>query len=254
MKFSMIVMDLDGTLLREDRSISPKTQQVLNACREGGSKLVFATNRAKEAVMRFGELLQPWAMILSSGAQVLVGDTCIYQRRLAGDIADALLARCAQEPSVIHISARLAQAHYANYDPNHPDYMDSVYCDFSRPLGQEAEKISFASTSPAFTQNLREAFPSCHIAGFTGEQWYRAVPKEVNKETALQVLADYGGLSLEEAVAFGDDDIDVGMLRLCGTGVAMGNGNERVKAAASHVCQSNEEDGLARWLEANWKN
>ena len=50
-------------------------------------------------------------------------------------------------------------------------------------------------------------------------------------------------------IAFGDDHNDVGMLKLCGTGVAMGNAIDEVKKAADFVTLTNDEDGVAAFLE-----
>ena len=57
-------------------------------------------------------------------------------------------------------------------------------------------------------------------------------------------------MNLGEIVAFGDDTPDIGMLRLCGLGVAMSNAIPAVKAAADVVIGANDEDGIAQWLEA----
>jgi len=57
------------------------------------------------------------------------------------------------------------------------------------------------------------------------------------------------GMTLAEIAAFGDDTPDIGMLRLCGLGVAMGNAIPAVKAAADVVIGTNDEDGIAEWLE-----
>ena len=56
---------------------------------------------------------------------------------------------------------------------------------------------------------------------------------------------------MPEVVAFGDDLNDVDMLRGCGTGVAMANALDEVKLAADEVCGGNDEDGVAKWIEAN---
>ena len=57
------------------------------------------------------------------------------------------------------------------------------------------------------------------------------------------------GIALEDVTAFGDDAPDIGMLKLCGTGVAMGNAIDSVKEAADIVIGSNDEDGIAKYLE-----
>lgn len=54
---------------------------------------------------------------------------------------------------------------------------------------------------------------------------------------------------VSEIIAFGDDYADIGMLKLCGIGVAMGNAIQEVKEAANAITLSNEEDGVAAYLE-----
>ena len=57
------------------------------------------------------------------------------------------------------------------------------------------------------------------------------------------------GVPASQIVAFGDDFNDIGMLKVCGTGIAMDNAIEEVKNAADQVCDSNEADGVAKWME-----
>lgn len=58
------------------------------------------------------------------------------------------------------------------------------------------------------------------------------------------------GFGTDSIIAFGDDFADMGMLKLCGLGVAMGNAIEEVKNSADLVIGSNDEDGIAAYLEA----
>ena len=60
---------------------------------------------------------------------------------------------------------------------------------------------------------------------------------------------DYGGFSTDSIIAFGDDYADIGMLELCGTGVAMGNAIDEVKERADIVIGSNDEEGIADFIE-----
>ena len=52
-----------------------------------------------------------------------------------------------------------------------------------------------------------------------------------------------------KAVAFGDDYNDIEMLRDCGIGVAVANAIPEVKTAADYICDTNDNDGVAKWLE-----
>lgn len=65
--------------------------------------------------------------------------------------------------------------------------------------------------------------------------------------TALKAL----GITPEEATAFGDDLVDIDMLRACGFGVAVSNALPEVKEAADYITASNDEDGVAKWLESH---
>lgn len=77
--------------------------------------------------------------------------------------------------------------------------------------------------------------------------WDRAVdiiPAASGKGTAVDNIIGHYGFSRDEAIAFGDGDNDIEMLRTAGTGVAMGNAPDSVKAAADAVCRSVDEDGI----------
>ncbi|MCL2079415.1 MAG: HAD hydrolase family protein [Oscillospiraceae bacterium] len=75
--------------------------------------------------------------------------------------------------------------------------------------------------------------------------------KDATKAKALTQLARLWGISQSEIVAFGDDSNDIDMLAYVGVGVAMGNAINEVKAVADFVCNTNNNDGVAKWIEEN---
>jgi hydroxymethylpyrimidine pyrophosphatase-like HAD family hydrolase len=87
---------------------------------------------------------------------------------------------------------------------------------------------------------------------FTGEDWYQIKSKEASKKNALMAVIAELGILPEEVVVFGDDYNDIDMLSLPGVvSVAISNAIPEVKAVANYICGSNDEDGVARWLEEN---
>lgn len=72
---------------------------------------------------------------------------------------------------------------------------------------------------------------------FTGENWRRYAADNSNKETSLKILAKHLRIDLGDVVAFGDDINDLGMLKISGT------------AVADHITESNDQDGVAKFLE-----
>ena len=67
----------------------------------------------------------------------------------------------------------------------------------------------------------------------------------------IRHAAEYLNIDISQVAAFGDDYGDLDMIAGCGHGVAMGNAAEDVKAAAKYICDTNENDGVAKWLEQN---
>ena len=78
--------------------------------------------------------------------------------------------------------------------------------------------------------------------------FYEMTAKHVTKASAVEILCHRLGRSPADAVAFGDSDNDVALLRLAGTGVAMGGAAEAVKQSADYVTDTLEADGIAAAL------
>ena len=77
------------------------------------------------------------------------------------------------------------------------------------------------------------------------------LPEVSGKVQAIRELTDMLNVPLNEVVAFGDDKNDIDMLKLCGIGVAAGNAISDVKNIADHITLTNDEDGIAVYLEKN---
>jgi len=75
--------------------------------------------------------------------------------------------------------------------------------------------------------------------------------EEATKAKAVAAIAEYWGIPQESLVAFGDDTNDVKLLKYCGIGVAMGNGLDAVKAVADQVCDTNDNEGITKWIQEN---
>lgn len=96
---------------------------------------------------------------------------------------------------------------------------------------------------------LKKELPDCDMVRFSDGAWYKITKKGATKESAIKMICDKCGINLSNVIAFGDDHADIEMLKLAGLGVAMGNAIKEVKAAADIVIGSNDEDGIAVYLE-----
>lgn len=104
-----------------------------------------------------------------------------------------------------------------------------------------------------FEQNkadeLAQKLSDCECIRFSDGFWYKFTKKNVTKENAIRKITEVCGFGTASIIAFGDDYADIGMLELCGTGVAMGNAIDEVKEKADIVIGSNDEDGIADFVE-----
>ncbi|MBP5792484.1 MAG: HAD hydrolase family protein, partial [Spirochaetaceae bacterium] len=83
---------------------------------------------------------------------------------------------------------------------------------------------------------------------FSDIPWYKLSKKEATKEKAIEALCSHLKMPPSKIAAFGDDFNDIGMLKLCGKGIAMENAIDEVRQIADEICLSNEKDGVAHWI------
>lgn len=246
----LIVTDLDNTLLRSDKSISPYTVQVLEACRAKGYCIAFATARAESAMARQIAAVKPEIIISNGGAIISVGGEIIYKNLISAETAAVIVRMCRQfTDNNGLITADCDDGYYCNFVPRDPDrraaHTYSDFADFAVP----AYKITAELECEAWAREICRVCPACTVINFTGENWRRFAAKNSDKATALQILVDYIGVELTDVIAFGDDWNDLGMLKLAGAAVAVSNAIDEVKAIADDVTDSHDDDGVAVWLE-----
>jgi len=249
----LLLFDLDGTLLRSDKTISKRTLQAIQKCRERGVFIGISTSRAEHNCMTFLPELTPDLFIASGGAVVKFRDRYIYTAEFSVEQTRSMIA-CAREicGADCELTIDTLDAHYWNYkeDPNKADatWGETIYTDFG-DCAEKALKFCVEIFDEALARKLALRLSDCDCQRFSGSAWYKFTKKEATKENAIRKACEICGIALEDVTAFGDDGPDIGMLRLCGTGVAMGNAIDAVKEAADIVIGSNDADGIAAFLE-----
>lgn len=256
MPAKMIVTDLDRTLLRSNKTISDYTARVLIACQQQGIMVVFATARSENSCKRFTDIINPVAIISNGGAMVRVGEKIVYRAVMNIEITNGLLLSCLKQPSVGYITVDTDKGYFVNKpvdenDPGWIEYLPAYYVDFSQCLDCDAYKITVEISDDTTAHEIVSAFPTVDVIPFSGEGWFRFADKAADKWSGVKALSAYTGIDLTSIAAFGDDYNDVEMLRECGVGVAVANAINECKAAADFICDNNDNDGVAKWLEEN---
>jgi Cof subfamily protein (haloacid dehalogenase superfamily) len=251
----LIVIDLDNTLLHNDKSISDFSIEVLEECRSKGMKIAFATVRSNKAAERSLGYFMPDVFIGYGGALVQVGEEVIYRSAIPTDDSFCLINDCLNEPRIATVLAINETVAHSNVpdcssldtERQHYRYVDFAVIDNSISY----LKITVVASRPEVVSKIAEKYPNCDMVRYTGENLYRFSNTKAVKWRAVQEVMNYYEIGEDEVLVFGDDVNDLEMVRECKASVAVMNAIDEVKAVAKHICESNEDDGVAKWLKAN---
>lgn len=249
----ILLFDLDGTLLRNDKTLSQYTLEVVSKCKERGCFIGISTSRSEQNCLKFLKELKPDILISSGGALVRANGNIICSSSFSASETKSFIetARniCGEE---CEITVDTLDAHYWNYKTNPKEqdktWGDSIYTDFT-DFNHEALKICVEIPNPNVAQKLCEHFSELDSQRFSDGDWYKFTKSGITKEKAILAVCEACHTEVSEIIAFGDDYADIGMLKLCGIGVAMGNAIQEVKDSADAITLSNEKDGVAVYLE-----
>ena len=249
----MMVTDLDGTLLRTDKTISDYTASVFQRCRESGIKIVFATARPIRAVDNWLNIpLKFDAGIYHNGAVAKVDGIEIVKCGISPEFTKGIVLSELQADASAKLCVEIDDKLYGNYDPSDiwPG-IEITITDFLDLPTIPADKILLPMVTMEELNAVAESLPGDLYIEMSENTVGMIMNKDATKTKAIECLSEHFALSLSDIVAFGDDHNDVEMLRECGIGVAVTNAIEEVKAAANCICDTNNNDGVAKWLEEN---
>ena len=261
MDIKLIVCDLDGTLLTGDKRITRYTRDILHKCRAHGIKFAIATARSRYYSQAFAKITAADALIYNGGSvamvsrKPMVGSSPVYFRFMDGDKAADLCRQIltkatyvAAESDEFYFYSGIEPTAYANEIAALGHYVCKT--DFSDPLPGVVHKIS-AVMNPADASAIAANFADVDCIAYHGENLVRFAHAKAAKWPAVAAVARHFGIDHAQIAAFGDDYNDIEMLAAAGHGVAMANAISPAKAAARHICGTNDADGVATWLATN---
>ena len=265
MKYKMIVLDVDGTLLTDEQTISTRTRATLLKVQQMGVRVVLASGRPTHGVMplaRALELDKNGGFVLSyNGAQIIHVPTGerVFERRIDPQFM-AYLERGARKRGFTiftYREDRIVTSNAQNVHVQHEAKLSGMHVEEAANWAEAVDfspcKVMLVSDDEAALVGLEEHWRR-RLAGvldvLRSEDYYLEVVSEsVDKSNTLTVLLEKEGIDPTDVVAIGDGVRDVPMLQLVGLGVAMGNAQDSVKACADVVTLTNAEDGVAVALE-----
>jgi Cof subfamily protein (haloacid dehalogenase superfamily) len=260
----MIALDLDDTLLRSDLTISFRTRNAIKRSESAGIVVVLASGRIPAALEQFARLLgmhkRPGYLICNNGTMIQESRTgsLVYETKIPPETALIAYDLAAAEGFPVQIYENdvmyISKSNeFADYDRKLTGLRQVVVENFRAMVAAGVYKLLIPG-DPMILKPL-EALLRTYIGGeatlFTSKPYYLEIlPPVTDKGTALAWVAQKVGVPREAVLAIGDSMNDEAMLRWAGIGVAMANGDERIKNIAAMVTdKTNNDDGIADLIE-----
>ena len=265
MKYKLLVLDVDGTLLNNAKEISKRTLSALLKVQHMGVRIVLASGRPTYGLMPLAQALElghfGGFVVSYNGCQIIKAENgeILFERRI--------------NPEMIPYLEKKANKNGFSIFTYHDDTLltndsENLYVRREAQLNnlkiikeeQFSTAIDFAPCKCVLVSDDEEALRGLEehwkrrLAGaldvFPSEPYFlEVVPCGIDKANTLGALMEQLGVAREEVIAIGDGVADVTMLQLAGVGIAMGHSQDSVKRCADYVTASNEEDGVAQAVE-----
>ena len=265
MKYKLLVLDVDGTLLSNEKEISKRTLASLLKVQQMGIRIALASGRPTYGLMPLAKILElgnyGGFIVSYNGCQIINAQNgeILFERRINPEMLPYLEKKAHKNGFAI-----------LTYDddtlltdsPNNEHIRTEAKLNNLKIIKEEdfSIAIDFAPCKCMLVSDDEEALTGLEehwkrrlngtLDVFRSEPYFlEVVPCGIDKANTLGALLSHLNITREEVIAIGDGVCDVNMLQIAGLGIAMGHSQDSVKVCADYVTASNEEDGVAQAVE-----
>lgn len=264
MKYKLICMDIDGTLLNDHKRLLPKVKEAVRDAADQGIRIVLASGRMPAGVeLVESELGLSCIKICNAGTYILIGDECVRAEHLSLETMNRIYENIAVKYGIPLWIFEGRKWYVTGIDSHiereiriirqNPEVV-SVR-DLTEMWGREKvcpNKLLLAAAPGEVSQIYRE-LKECSGRDIdmacSTDTYVEIFPKGVTKGKALNAVCHELHINMDETAAFGDQELDIPMIEAAGLGIAMGNAIRELKDKADFVTRSNNDAGVAYALE-----
>lgn len=262
--YKLIGVDMDGTLLRKDKTISEKTKKAIEDARKLGVKVVLATGRPVEGIERYLKELD----MLKDEDFVVSYNGAVVQETKSKKILSTTSLKGVDYKLLYDVSKELGvniHAFSEKYGLVAP--INSEYTQVEATInGIELTEMPVESTEDNENfikimlvdnkENVDNAIKNLPKYLYDKYTVVRSAPyflefldKKANKGEGVRKIAEIMGITRDEVITIGDAGNDLHMIEYAGMGIAMGNAFDEIKEKADYITDTNENDGVAKAIE-----
>ncbi len=274
MNRTLYVTDLDGTLMRDDKTISPETIRILNAFIDQGMLFTCATARSANSACKITRDIRfPLPIIVRNGTmladvssqnrteilQFTHEEVSAVRQCIAGESVPGFVTSYIHGNEEILYRKGASNKGFDHYLANHADDKRLRAVSTEEELYQGAPCYFTFIAERSDLEPLYKRVNSCDQCScifqkdkYRGEYWLEIFPKGATKANAiLRLKQKYG---CEKLVVFGDSLNDISMFQIADEAYAMENADEELKTIATGIIGDNNSDSVAEWLKTHIHN
>ncbi|MEK4244798.1 Cof-type HAD-IIB family hydrolase [Psychrobacillus sp. FSL K6-2684] len=267
MERHLIVLDLDGTLLTDEKVISENTKTTLLKAKSEGHEVMIATGRPfRSSEMYYRELGLTTPIVNFNGAFIHHPNNRSWDMihkpislNVVKEVVEAV-----QSYSIKNMLAEVLDDVYLHY---HDEQMLSAFA-LGNPQITTGDLRTFLKADPTSllihadensVDLVRKHLRDVHAEVIDHRRWgapwdvIEIVRHGLNKAVGLDHVSKYLNIPKDRIIAFGDEDNDLEMIEYAGVGVAMGNAISPLQNIANEITSTNNEDGIAEFLKERLK-
>lgn len=257
--YKLLAIDMDGTLLNDEKEISPANYEAIQMARENGVKVVLASGRPLVGFKKYLEQLN----LVSDEDYAVAFNGALVQSSEGGEIVSKTTLTLEDYKYLYKLSKELKVNIHALTETSVISPKDTKYTRheaemngiFNEIIAVEdvtedttIVKVMFID-KPELIEEIMQKIPEEVSSKYTVVRsapfFLEFLHKSVNKGAGVATLAKKLNIKQEEVICIGDAGNDIHMIKYAGLGVAMGNAFPEVKRIANFITKTNEEDGVA---------
>lgn len=260
----LILVDIDGTLVNDDKKILNRTKKALIECQERGIKVVIASGRSPNGISNYAQeldLAKYKNYISAQNGSILIkqdNQKQVANHTLNYDKSKELLQYIKESG----LSTMIYYGGKVFTDDKNKFLVESTSADNRSEIAERKDFFDNLDFIPnnivmmgkdglleEWMPGIEDKFGKYFDFVLTSKTYFEAMPPGISKATSLKDLCDLYDIPIEDTLAFGDSDNDYEMIKEAGIGVAMKNATKKILQVADYVTSSNNDDGIAEYLE-----
>lgn len=268
MKYKLICVDMDGTLLNSKKRISERNLKAINQAHDKGARFVVATGRIFVSANYYGDIIGVKTPIIASNGSYIREkdmDKAIYEEYLNKSECTIILNLLKQynimpqfystdtiyTEEIKHSALIYSKANETLPKNRQVEIKIIKQWENLFDKGLDLIKVMVVDDNKENVKAAKDDFLKLNkfevVSSMNGS--FEIMKKGTSKGEAVKKICEYYGIDKNEVICIGDNENDLSMIKFAGLGVAMGNAEEFVKKQADYITLSNEEDGVAHVIE-----